>query len=327
MLNRRSFALSVALSGVFGASALAQPKPATSYIPNHPSFAPSLEAMKQGRWKELIENVAKLPPQSAYTLLRDIGDGSPLGDNLNTLGRIKGGAGVAGAILVGWAWRYRGKEVQIDDEEGFAKHLIASSELLMKAIDNDPDDGVAATFLSRVLKATGETQALRDVLPVYLSARRKPVEGLAVYSDAISEKWAGSEVESLAFARRYANSAPPASFGVIPDVHLTAAGARLMSDDPKVVASVDTYFAQPEVVSEIVAAHENFRTTKADTDSFAMLLAHSQFSFAFGQMRDVARTRYHLNAQGAYVGGPWRDVDDASTTIAELRASIGLGPT
>src|SRR6185436_6945465 len=99
---------------------------------------------------------------------------------------------------------------------------------------------------------------LHNLLPVYLASRRKPVEGLAGYADAISAKWLGSETEALTFARRYADSAPAASFGLIADTHITSAVARSMSDDATVAASANGYFTQPSVVAEVVAAHEHF---------------------------------------------------------------------
>jgi hypothetical protein len=328
MLNRRTFSLSVALGAAcLSAPSRAQTADATPFVPNHPAYAATLQLLVQARWSDLISSIAALPPQSAYALLTDIGDGSPLADDLNALARARGGAGIAGAILAGWAWRYRGHSEAIANERGFARHLLSSATLLTRVVSQDHDDGLSASFLFRVLKGAGETDALHNLLPVYVASRRKPVEGLAAYADAVSAKWLGSETEALEFARRYADSAPAASYGLIADAHVTAAVARSMSDDVQVATSAQVYLAQPAVASEIVAAHEHFSSARPDTDQFAALLAHAQFSFAFMQMGDAERTRLHLSAQGSYAGGPWRYLENPAAMLSRARAALGLGQT
>src|SRR5262245_41795370 len=188
------------MSGVaVGAPAFAQSPQSPAFVPNHSLFPASLEAMKQKQWKALVSSISSLPPQSAHVLLDDLGDGTPISDNLKDLSAVKGGKGLTGAIHVGWAWRFRGSNADIKDGDGFEKHLVEAGRLLMEAVEDDPDDGVAASFLFRVLKGAGEVDGLHSLLPVYLAAKRRPVEGLANYTDAVSEKWSGSEPESLGF--------------------------------------------------------------------------------------------------------------------------------
>lgn len=324
VLNRRRFTLMVMSGAMVGAPALAQSPQSPAFVPNHSLYPASLDAMTQKQWKTLVSSISDLPPQSAHVLLDDLGYGAPISDSLNDLSAIKGGKGIAGAIHVGWAWRFRGADVEIKDGNGFEQHLIKAGRLLMEAIDEDPDDGVAASFLFKVLKGAGEVDGLHNLLPVYLAAKRRPVEGLANYTDAVSEKWSGSEAESLTFARRYAASQPAASLGVIPFAHLNTAVARGMSSDPRTAASAETYLNQTAVTAEIVAAHDAFLTAKADADKFAMLLAHSQFSLVFLQMNDGQRARHHLAAQGRFAGGPWRTMEDSQSVIASARAAVGL---
>ncbi len=324
MLDRRKFGLSVVSGALFGAQAIAQSALSTTYVPNHPLYAPSLDAMAQRNWDDLVSIVSALPPQSAYTLLRDIGDGSPVTNNLRALSRVEGGRTVAGAIQVGWAWRYRGSAVEIQDEDQFARHLFSAADLLSRAIQRDPDDGVAAAFLFRALKAFGDADALRDLLPLYLAASRKPVEGLAAYADAVTAKWVGSEAEALQFARQYANSQPAASYGLIPDAHYTTAVARVMSDDVAIAATADGYLHDPAVISEIIVAHDDFLAAPPDADPFATMLAHSQFSLVFLQTGDVERGRMHLGPQGTFIGGPWTYLPDPASAIRRMRTGLRL---
>ncbi len=287
----------------------------------------SADLLTQGRWKDLVTSIAALPPQSAFTLLTDLGDGTPLVGDLKGLARADGGAAIAGAIQVGWAWQRRGKGETIQDDQGFGDHLVAAADMLDRALRQDGNDGVSVSFLFRVLKGVGETDALHKLLPAYLSAGRRPVEGLAMYADAISAKWLGSEAEALTFARRYADSAPAASFGLIPDTHITAAVGRLMSEDASVKASAPTYFKNTNVVDQIVAAHEHFLAAPVDADPFAAVLARAQFSFAFLQMNDIKRTRQHVIAQGTAAVGPWRYTENPSRTLARVRTALGIGET
>ena len=324
-MSSREFALSVAAATFAGAPAqAADPAP---FVPSHPLYKASIDLLARGRWQDLVSSVAALPPQSAFTLLTDLGDGSPPVDDLKGLARVNGGAGVAGAIQVGWAWQKRGRAESIQDEKGFAEHLAAADEMLTRAQRQDRNDGVSVSFRFRVLKGVGETDALHDLLAAYLAAQRKPVEGLAGYADAVSAKWLGSETEALAFARRYAGSAPAASFGLIPDTHITAAVARLMSDDAAVKGNAPTYFKSPAVTAEIVASHAHFLAAPADADPFAAVLAHAQFSFAFLQMKDVERLRQHLTAQDMAAVGPWRYTQDPYATLARVRTAVGIVQT
>jgi hypothetical protein len=324
-ISRRAFALSMAAATWIGAPARAQgPEP---FVPSHPLYGASVDMLKQGRWIDLVSSVAALPPQSALNLLTTLGDGSPVVGDLMDLAGVKSGAAIAGAIHVGWAWQSRGRAQAIQDEEGFVRHLDAASGLLRRAQQQDPDDGVSLSFLFRVLKGNGESDALRAILPAYLAAKRKPVGGLAAYADAVSAKWTGSEAESLAFARRYADSAPAASFGLIPDAHATAAGARLMSGDVSEQQSALVYFRKPEVMAEVVAADKRFLAGPVDADRFAAVLAHAQFSFAFVQMNDLDRARRHLVGQGLSAVGPWTTTLYPNATLARVRAALGIDRT
>lgn len=322
MLSRR-----VALGGLaafIATPALAQ---TPAFHPQHDQYAAALDLLANRRWRDLVGLIAGLPAQSAKTLLTDLGDGAPIAEDLNAMARVRGGSGVAGAIRVGWAWRYRGSDVGIVNEDAFGRHLVGAVENLMTAIDDDASDGVSTACLFQALKGAGEKSLLEGYLPIYLAASRKPVQGLSIYADAISSKWVGSEAESLAFARRYSNSAPAASYGVIADAHITSAVARAMSDSAQEAASADTYFAQPAVIEEIVAAHDRFAAATADSDRYAVMLAHAQFSFAFLQIGDEARLRQHLVGQGDYSGGPWQLDADPPALLGRVQRALGISPT
>jgi hypothetical protein len=191
---------------------------------------------------------------------------------------------------------------------------------LQEATRADPNDGLAYAYLFRVYKGLEDRQRLDQILPNFLAAARKPVGGFSLYADAISAKWLGDDSEALAFGRAHANAAPPASHGLIPDVHIHCAIARVVSS----VAEADQYFLSPDVRAEIVAAHDSFVAAGPESDALTAQYAHSTFSLAFLQLRDAPRLRFHLSGLGPYRGGPWELLDGADQLILQLRRSLGL---
>ncbi len=326
-LNRRTFAFGLTAAGAGGVGVVAAQTVVEQFHPNHPAYAVALEFLASERWVDLVSQINALPPSTACVLLDDLGDGAPIGDNLNPLKRVRGGRGVAGAILTGWAWRHRGSGETIVDERAFARVLVDAAEALMRAVRDDPNDGISAHYLFRCLKGAGERELLTGLLPTYLSAQRKPIQGLSGYADAISGKWLGSDEETLAFARSHATSALPGSFSVIPTAHVIVAVSRLMSGDPQVSQAAAGYFAQPDVAAEIIEAHDRFRVEAPDADEFAMRFAHGEFSYAFAQLRDLARMRDHLSEQGEFVSRSWQYLPNPHAAVRRVRAGLGLGAT
>ncbi|MES1202734.1 MAG: hypothetical protein ABUS57_14960 [Pseudomonadota bacterium] len=323
MLTRRGFGLGVAIVGLAG-SAAAQTAPPQPFYPNHPQYATAADMLNNNRWADLVATLSALPPASAVVLLEDLGQGSPLRDNLDALARVRGGKTVAGAIQIGWAWRYRGAGTTIVNEDAFGRQLVRAADLLATALSDDANDGVAAMYLMRCLKGGGEKKDLEALLPIYLASRRKPVQGLSQYADAISEKWMGTDAECLAFARQYAGSAAPASYGVVPWAHFVVRDSHAMSDDAQIQQSAPSYFTNADVTAEIITAHEHFLAAPADSDNFAMQFAHAEFSYVFLTMNDMDRLRVHLAGQGEFIGGPWIELRDPHGVLLHLRSLFGL---
>jgi hypothetical protein len=326
--------------------------PGNGPIPNHPQLGAAVEELSEQRWDELVARYRALPAQSALVLLDDLGNAVEADANVSVLrgaegghvilrGRradisglrsVEGGNAVLGALRIAIAWRHRGmgRGETVTDAGAFAfyRWLEAAKLALRRAVQVDPQDGVALAQLFRVYKGLSERRELERTLPLFLAAARKPVHGLSSYCDAISSKWLGTEADALGFGRSHARAIPPASQAIIADMHLISAVGRSMSDDPSISATAEGYFQQREVGYEIIAAHERFIDAPTDADEFAAKYAHSVFSLAFMNLRDNERLRMHLASLGDYRGYPWPSLrGEENALIDQVRQSLGLSGT
>jgi hypothetical protein len=339
-------------AALFAAPAFAQTVLGNGRTRNHPQLDAAIDELREQRWDELVTRYRALPAQSALVLLDDLGNALDADANVSVLrgvegghvilsGRradisglrsVEGGNAVLGALRIAIAWRHRGtgRGDTVTGARAFAfyRWLEAAKLALRRAIQDDPQDGVALAQLFRAYKGLSERRDLERTLPLFLAAARKPVHGLSSYCDSISAKWLGSEADALAFGRSHAGAIPPASQAIIADMHLISAVGRSMSDDPSVSATADGYFQQTEVSDEIVAAHERFNDAPPDADEFAAKYAHSVFSFAFMKLNDTERLRAHLAALGDYRGYPWPSLwGEENALIDQVRRSLGLPET
>jgi hypothetical protein len=326
MISRRAVLAAAAVACAAG-PAHAQSTLGAGETRNHPDRDAAVSELRARQWSALTARVAAQSPQGALVLLDDLGNAVDTDANLSGLSEAAGGKTILGALRVGIAWRHRGAGVgETVTEQGFRRFersLSTAQQALQEAAQADPNDGLAYAYLFRVHKGLGDRRRLDQILPNFLAAARKPVGGLSMYADAVSAKWLGDDKQALAFARAHADSAPPASHGLIPDVHFTCAVARAMSGD----AEAEQYFLSPDVRAEVVAAHENFAAAAPESDTLTAQYAHSAFSLAFLQIRDAQRLRYHLSGLGAYRGGPWALLEGADQMILQLRRSLGLSDT
>jgi len=325
MISRRALLAAAAIAGVAGPVRAQSPLGAgeTRY---HPDRDPALSEMRARQWSALTTRLAEQSPQGALVLLDDLANAVDADTNLSGLSEAAGGKTVLGALHAGIAWRNRGAGgSETVTEQGFRRFqqsLTTAERTLREAAQADPNDGLAHAYLFRVYKGLEDRRQLDQTLPNFLAATRKPVGGLSLYADAISAKWLGDDSQALAFGRAHADAAPPASHGLIPDVHITCAVARAMSGE----AEADQYFLSSDVRAEIVAAHDNFAAAH-ESDPLTAQYAHSAFSLAFVQLRDAQRLRFHLSGLGSYRGGPWALLDGADQMILQLRRSLGLSDT
>ena len=286
-----------------------------------------MELLRGARWADLSQLVLALPPQSARALLEDIGELVPLNQDFGVLADQPMGKTVIAIAHVEWAWRFRGhgvaSTVTQSGIEGFERHLRAALALLNEAIADDPQDGVAHATRFAVNMGLSDKVALYEGLHPYLLSARRPVSGLATFANAISGKWLGSELETLAFARQAYRLDLPTSAALIPDVHYVSWGSRVMASRAN-AQPFEGYLQDPAVGGEIIEASDAFNSVNPDSDSFANVWAHARLGYALLAINQIERARQHLLGMGPYIAGPWEYLPDPQAAIRALRHRLGL---
>lgn len=290
----------------------------------HPRMPNALNLLNRAQWNELVSQLAAEPPQSAFVLLRDLGSMGPPSENtqiLEGLASTKGGATIAGAIMLGWAWLSRGVEYRIKDPDEFGRRLDMTASYLDAALVEAPDDGMALTHYIGVAKSSDDRELLGELMRRLQMAPRKPLGWLTAYANALSERWGGSDEALIEFSKSHANAMPPGSYGLIPDAYTDIALQKWSRD---IFSSniahfgMEKFLRKGNIVAEIEEAHERFVSAPADPDLYAMRLAHAQFSLAFRSLGMTERTKYHIAGQGLLIDGAWRTYPGAKSEIRYL---------
>ncbi|MEZ6022590.1 MAG: hypothetical protein R3C16_04055 [Hyphomonadaceae bacterium] len=248
--------------------------------------------------------MAAQSPQGALVLLDDLANAVDLTTDFSGLSEVAGAKTILGALQLGVALSIRRTDaLTVQDALRFIELWGVAENTLREAAQADPNDGLARAFLFRIYRTRRDRDGIDQILAEFLSADRRPVGGLSLYAETIVLRHMGNESDVLAFGRAHANSMPPASFGLIPDVHITCARQG---------ATIEPYFlGRDEIRAEIVAAHEDF-VAAPEPEDFDAKYAHSAFSFAFFVLQDVARFRYHTERLGDYRGGHFSAIERPS---------------
>jgi len=332
MLTRRRLAAALAGAGVFApraafAQAQAEP-PGDPRLANHPRMAEALAHLRARRWRALAQIVRAQTPDGACVLLGNLGDQSEVDLDLVGLERQPMGRTIKGALLVDWGWRYRGSGMSstVTDEmfNAFEARLTRARTELEAAVAQDGDDGVAFTFLIRLLKGLSQVPAMSAAWEAFQGAARKPIRAYSGYADALAAKWFGSHDFMVAFARLNQEALLPASRALVVQAYHEIIFSLMRGGD----AQAGFAFAmQPSVFDEVAAANEAFHAGPVTDDFYQRAFAHAQFSFFFSLvgMNDLARP--HMVALGQWIGGPWTLFPDPPGLFERYRQTLGLSAT
>lgn len=324
-INRRTAFAGLAASLVTPA-ALAQTPEGPVYW--HPGLQGMLLKLRASDWEGAAAQFRALPPQSALALIEDLGETTPIGFDFSGLTKQPMGLTLLGGMRVGWAWRVRGHgagdTVVGKRADGFMEHLQKAEHDLGEAAAADADDGVARACQFRVYKGMNEKNKVLGVLPGFLAAGRRPVQGLANCCNAIAEKWLGSSDEALAFARAHAGDIAPASHALVADAHIDVISYISMQNQPQ---AADAYPHLSRVYKEVADAADAYLAGNTD-DAFAAAYADGAFSFFFYNAGDEARLRTHLGRMNDVIGGYWRLMGEPEAVVEgvrKMRVALGIG--
>lgn len=328
MLSRRLFA-----GGAIGclapnAWAIEPPPPDASRFSLHPELPGALVLTRQGAWPNLAALIAGLPPDSAATLLAQLGDESPADIDLTGLDNAPMALTTRAALLIGWAWRYRGhgwgSSVGDDAARAFAERLERARTDLRAAIAADGNDGVAYAFLFQALKGLSAVDELMLNWEAFQSVTRKPVRAYSHFADSLSRKWFGSEELMTGFARAHQSALEPASQALICQVANEMFLDRFRRNRDEALS----FAAQREVIGEIGAASEAYLALSTPSDFYQANYANGHFSFYFSLIGLSDHARPYLQYMGEQISGPWTNfAENAFDLVERARVAAGLSST
>jgi hypothetical protein len=309
--------------------AIAPPPPDNPRFNQHPDLQAALAHVRAGRWAELTASVSRLPPDSACVLLSDLGDQTEADIDLGALSEGPMALTIRGALLVGWAWRYRGSgfAASVTDEmaQAFSQRLVRARTDLQAAIAADENDGVAYNFLIRGLKGLSAVDDLQATWGDFQNVTRKPVRAYSGMADALTAKWFGSDEIMLGFARTFQRALEPASHGLVCQVANEMFMSHFRRDGLQAAVN---FAAQQGVLGEIGAANNAYLALPPPSDFYQANYANGHFSFYFSSLGQNDLARPYLQSMGQFVSGPWTLFEEnAFDLLRRARTAAGLETT
>jgi hypothetical protein len=267
-----------------------------------------IELVARRDWDGLKAQVQALPPESAYTFLRLLGEKAPFDLDVREASlhdRDSLGLTIAGALLQGRATRYRGladaSQVSEQQWENYFPVLFEAEESSAAANEIFPQSGLAAAWRMTAAVDSGEEE--KDAAEAaLLVAREVPVSGFARLLSARTEKWGGSHAAMWKVARTHAERDPPGTLGLIAKAHFEQWLYFSVFDESGQGADrAKTYFQRPEVRAELEEASRRVLSIPDHPDPRNSLYAHNCFACTFHIAGARGWARPHLARIGKHV--------------------------
>lgn len=268
-------------------------------------------------WAALKRDCAGLPPESAFVLLRVMGERLPLSADAEAAmdnGADVAGLVVAGAALMGRAVRIRGMDTadQVDDN-AWGSYLTArnrAGQLLRQAVIRQPANGLAAAWLmAAAVDSDAETKA--EAAAALGRTTNVPISGYSRLLSAHTEKWGGSHEAMWQIARTHARISAPWSAALIAKAHYEHwLYLDMMDERPVAQYEADGYFRDPAIRRELLDISEAINTASSD-DPYEAVFAHDVLAAVLAEAGEKRAATAHLRRAGAFgdpallTGGPW----------------------
>lgn len=268
-------------------------------------------------WVAFKRYLGALPPESAFVLLRAMGERLPLGLDIETaVDHVSDVPGliVAGAGFMVRATRIRGMDTadQVDErswEQYFACRERAE-HLLRSAVTIQPGNGLAAAwFMATAVDSDGDVKA--EATGFLTRAENVPISGYSKLLSANTEKWGGSHEAMWQVTRDYAKARGPWSAALIAKAHYEQwLYLDMMDDRPVAQYEADAYFNDLEVREELQNISSAIINGHAD-DPYEAVFAHDVLAAALAEAGMKKAAMVHLRQVGKFgdpallTGGPW----------------------
>ena len=293
-------------------------KGGTALVDWHPRAEAGAALLAAGDWPGIVEMLDAETPNGAFALLRALGERTPLDAPLAALPDGPREMAAHGALLVGWAWRHRGRGTaeRVPDSAWapFYEALDQAITALLPAVRADRDDGVSLAFLLRAATGAQQENLLTEAGDLFVLARRRPLEGAAWLLQGRGAKWGGSHDAMEAVVRRLAldDDQHPARVALearalierwLYDGH--------MAGDPATHYRGQALFALQATGDRVEALSENYERLmsvwdEGEDDVHAEQFAHNNLGLAAFLAKRWDTARGHIEAIGdAPSEWPW----------------------
>lgn len=290
----------------------------------------SLAATAEG-WARLRVTLGVLPPESAFILLRVVGEKLPIDTDVEGLlrsGADADGQLIAGAVFMVRASRLRGMgTADLVPDQAWDEYFTCrdrAEDLLRRSLAQRPGHGVTAAWLMASTIDT-EIEVKAEVVTRLEGATDVPLSGYSKALSASTRKWGGSHELMWKFARRHAQLRWPWSGALIAKAHYEHwLYLARMDERPVAEWEAGAYFRDVAVCEELQDLSAALFAGQSD-DPYEEIFAHDVLAAVLAEagMRKMAAR--HLRRVGLFgdpallTGGPW-------WRRMLIRASKGLAP-
>ncbi len=268
-------------------------------------------------WVSFKRYLDDLPPESAFVLLRVLGERLPINVDaetaVNDASDVKGLI-VAGAALMVRATRIRGMDtadrVAEQNWQSYFACRERAEQLLEQALTLQPENGLAAAwFMATAVDSDDEVKARASRL--LGKATDVPISGYSKPLSANTEKWGGSHDAMWKIARDCAALRWPWSGALIAKAHYEHwLYLDLMDERPEAEQEADAYFKDQAIKDELTGISSAISTAQSD-DPYEAVYAHDVLAAVLAEARMRSAAAAHLRHVGKFgdpallTGGPW----------------------
>lgn len=268
-------------------------------------------------WASFKNYLRGLPPESAFVLLRVLGEHLPIDADpeaaINDTGDVWGHI-VAGAALLVRATRIRGMDTADRVKEGSWQSYHAAREraeqLLRFIVTHHPKNGLAAAwFMAAAVDSSDAVKA--EASDFLLASDNVPISGYSKLLSANTEKWGGSHEAMWQIARKCAGERLTWSAALIAKAHYEHwLYLDLMDERPSAEYEAGSYFRKKEIREEILSISQAISDADG-VDPYEAVFAHDILAAVLSEAGMRKPAAEHLRRVGKLgdpallTGGPW----------------------
>ncbi len=268
-------------------------------------------------WASFKIYLGELPPETAFVLLRVLGERLPFGVDLETAVNDASdvpGLIVAGAALMVRATRIRGMDTadRVEDQawERYFMCREQAEQFLRNAVTVQPENGLAASWL--MANAVDSDEDVKSkAYGILTKAANVPISGYSKLLSANTEKWGGSHDAMWQVARDCANVRWPWSAALIAKAHYEQwLYLDMMDDRPVAQYEADAYFGSQVIRDELLNISSAINNAHSD-DPYEAVFAHDVLAAVLAEAGFRKAAAEHLRHVGKFgdpallTGGPW----------------------